>query len=174
MFHLTKLPIASLLCALFLSYNSLNAQEKLEEKQENEQGNFTAVLEQHLQSITEKNIEYYLTDLSEENISMILPNGNLKAKFQEIKQLQKDWFDESGWKFEYKILRTSEGEKIAYALLDVDYYMLDEQNTRDYRPYFLMLVFEKENDDWKLSHGQSTPNISKKIAAESNPAAKTH
>ncbi len=105
---------------------------------------------------------------------MILPNGNLKAKFQEIKQLQKDWFDESGWKFEYKILRTSEGEKIAYALLDVDYYMLDEQNTRDYRPYFLMLVFEKENDDWKLSHGQSTPNISKKIAAESNPAAKTH
>lgn len=147
----------------------INAQET-----EPVEKSFDETLSEHLDAVVNHKLQNYVESISAENISMILPNGKLMATISDVKTMHEEWFAESGWTFDYSIIRKSESEEMAYALLDVDYYNLDEQNTRDYRPFFLVLVFEKENGQWKLTHDQCTPNISKKIAAESDPAVKNN
>jgi len=165
----TKTSLCSLIfvCALLIG-STINAQET-----EPVEKSFDETLSEHLDAVINHKLQNYIGSLSKENISMILPNGKLMATIEDIKTMHQEWFAESGWTFEYKIIRKSETEEMAYALLDVDYYNLDEQNTRDYRPFFLVVVFEKENGEWKLTHDQCTPNISKKIAAESDPASQS-
>jgi|GEM_PF-1026689 len=144
-----------------------------EEKVENKTNTFSESLKLHLDAVVERNLETYMESISAESISMILPNGKLMANHEAIENFHAEWFEESGWEFKYKIIQQIEAEKMGYALLDVDYYNLDEQNIKDYRPFFLALVFQLKDGAWKLTHDQCTPNIAKKIAADSDAEGKS-
>lgn len=164
--------ICLLVCCLNLvaQETEVSATASAETDSEIKETSFDEALEQHLESVLSKNLEEYIGSINAEKISMILPNGKLMATIEDIESMHQEWFAETGWVFEYTLIQKSTSEEMAYALLDVDYYTLDEQNLRDYRPFFLVLIFQKDGKHWKLVHDQCTPNISKKIAAESDPA----
>jgi len=117
---------------------------------------FAGVLSKHLNAITHKDLAGIEATVGD-SVLLIFPDGSVlksKAKFVDM---HKDWFKDSLWTMSPKILNTKETATLAYA--NVKY----EDTTRKHdgsiasvSHTFLLLIFEKQKDGWKLIHDQNT------------------
>lgn len=118
---------------------------------------FDCTLKKHLDAIQNKDYEAFASTVTTgDSIMFILPNGKYFESTATFHELIKGWFAETGWHFNYKIMRKFVGTDLATALLLVSY----DEDDRNGKPYhidhFLNLIFQKENGEWRLVHDQNT------------------
>ena len=117
---------------------------------------FRKLLDKHLEAITNKNVDVFLDTVSKENITLIMPNGNLINDYEGFSNLHKAWFEDEDWSIDYKLVEVKENEKLSSALLNIDYHDVDENNDPTHLNYYLYLLFENVDGKWLLVHDQNT------------------
>ena len=117
---------------------------------------FKQLLENHLEALVSKDFNSFIETVSSENITLIMPNGNLITKHQVFSDLHKAWFSDNDWSISYEIIHIMEKSDICTALLSVDYKDVNENNEPVTLLYYLNLIFEKKDDSWFLIYDQNT------------------
>jgi predicted metal-dependent hydrolase len=94
---------------------------------------FTDLLQTHLNAVSEKNIEKLITTLPpDSNFLFILPNSSPTKSSKDFIQFHKEWFKDTLWTFETKILEANVGEIMGIALVEAFY----KEPERNGKPYF--------------------------------------
>lgn len=113
-------------------------------------------LKLHLESMMNKNYDDFMTTISNDNISLIMPNGNLLTDIDGFKELHKEWFKDNDWSIDYRVIKVDETNDMGYAVVDIKYKDIDENSKPFEMSYYLNLVFKKVEDKWLLVHDQNT------------------
>lgn len=125
----------------------------------NESANFeklnTTILN-HLTAIEKRDLNKLLNTVNSEKITLILPNGKYSTSLEEYKRVNFEWFSDKSWRIEYKIKEKIIKEDLAIILTEITYFEKDEKGEESKFNYFLSLVFQRSNDDWKLIYNQNT------------------
>lgn len=117
---------------------------------------FKEVLETHLRAIKDKDLETFITTISKDDVTLIMPNGTLINGIKEFIEFHKDWFSDKDWTLNYEIIKIEEGEEISIALLKVDYKDIDLKGNEYSLNYYLTLAFKKSEGKWGLFYDQNT------------------
>jgi len=119
--------------------------------------NFESALDLHLKSIADRNLSAFSEFLHpSQNTIIILPNGDMIDGFENVVDFHREWFEDSDWRMDVKILDTFTIDNVGYALLDVIYHDLDESGKPYELKYFLSLLFNKIDGKWILIRDQNT------------------
>ena len=94
---------------------------------------FNEILKVHLNAVSEKNIEKLITTLPpDSNFLFILPNSSPTISSKDFIEFHTEWFKDTSWTFETKIIATNIEEKMGIALVEVLY----KEPERNGKPYF--------------------------------------
>lgn len=111
----------------------------------------------HLESIQYKDISSFLQTISDqENVSVIMPNGQLIQGYDRVKALNNDWFGDTDWILSYNIIKEETTDTMGYAVVEVDYRDVDPEGNPYSTIYYLTLIFRKISGKWLLVHDQNT------------------
>ena len=131
--------------------------------QSQEKCNFDCTLIKHLTSIQSRNYELLESTITpDKEMTFILPNGQYFEDPLTFKKLIKEWFADTAWTFEYKIIRKFHSNSLGYALLLIDYNEADRNGKPYHLDHYLSLVFQKKGERWYLVHDQNTKTQLKK------------
>lgn len=117
---------------------------------------FENTLDKHINSIKNRNLDEYLSTVSQKNITVIFPNGKILNSFKDVSDFHKEWFSENNWTFDYEIVQKTVLQSTAIVVLKIKYCEKDENQNNKTINYILSLIFAKENNQWKLIHDQNT------------------
>ena len=117
---------------------------------------FADVLPTHLKAITHKDLDGIKATVAD-SVLLIFPDGTaLKSKTKFV-EMHRNWFKDSLWKMSVKVLNTKETETLAYANVKYGYTTSKpDGSVASVSHTFLLLIFEKQKDGWKLIHDQNT------------------
>lgn len=112
---------------------------------------FLSVLQKHLDAVSEKDIEALKSTLSPEGkMQMILPGSEIINSADKFIEYHAEWFQDTLWTFETKILSTEIGEKIGLAVTEIIY----REPNRNGNPYFNRMIvsysLEKIGRKWYI------------------------
>ncbi len=116
---------------------------------------FQTGLDKHLAAIAARDIGAFAETVSHDAEARVLgPDGAETIGYEAIVAAHRGWFQSDAvWTFEPSIVLCRCSGMLGFALLDVAYC---EGAAR--RRFFLSLVFQRENGDWKLLYDQNTPH----------------
>ncbi|WP_404452158.1 nuclear transport factor 2 family protein [Virgibacillus necropolis] len=118
---------------------------------------FHSTVIKHLDSIQTKDLESFLQTLSDQTaISVIMPNGRLFEGYEDVAALNKDWFADEDWSFNYILVKAESTHEMGYAVAEIDYHDLDQDGNAYKKIYYLTLLFKKLGNTWVLVHDQNT------------------
>jgi ketosteroid isomerase-like protein len=109
-------------------------------------------LEEHLDSITERDIDRFAQTLARDDVRFVGGNGSIIEGKENVVAAHREWFMNDTWTFDPEILWTREENDAAWALARVDY---SERDTA--REFVLLFLFVKEQGEWKVVYDQNTP-----------------
>jgi ketosteroid isomerase-like protein len=117
---------------------------------------FKTTLEKHVNSISTKNIDVINATVAD-SVLLIFPDGEILKSKQKFVALHLDWFKDPNWKMTTEILQIKEDKTLAHGLVK---YQLTNYNTdgstKSIANTYLLLIFEKQKEGWKLIHDQNT------------------
>jgi hypothetical protein len=117
-----------------------------------------AVVQRHLQAIAGHDLPLLLTTITTgPELTLILPNGELRRTRAEYVALHREWFAETDWAFTPEVVSYQETAALSTVLLRVR----NEDKAADgrlsnARSNFLTLIFAIENGEWRLVFDQNT------------------
>lgn len=115
---------------------------------------FKQALQQHLDAILDKDLDAYVPTLTaSDDLMLIFPAGELIDTREGIIEFHRNWFADDNWVMEPEVVKTIVGSDQATAVLRYQY-----RDTADGEPRssWLVLVFQLEDDQWRLVHDQNT------------------
>ncbi|WP_428242720.1 nuclear transport factor 2 family protein [Gynuella sp.] len=119
--------------------------------------NFKESLDNHLSSISARNLEEFSRTLvKDDRLTLIMPNSSVLNGYEAIVDFHKNWFSDPDWSIETTLLKTIESNASCIALLDVVYNDLDESGEPYQLNYILSLTFVFEGGSWLLTFDQNT------------------
>ncbi len=158
-FNMKNLKISSLCVMLlfFMLLNSCNSQqsgsepEKVEIDSSQNESEFVAILEKHLNAVSNKDLISLKSTMSPEGkMQLILPGTEIMHSVDSFMEYHEEWFQDTSWTFETKILNTEIGDKIGIAITEIVY----REPDRNGEPYFNRMIvsygLEKYNDQWYI------------------------
>ncbi|MCM1989564.1 hypothetical protein [Oceanirhabdus seepicola] len=78
--------------------------------------NFKETLDLHLQSISNKNFDLFISTVCLDKITLIMPNGSLINNYDNFITLHKNWFSDPDWSLNYTLINTVESSEMSSAL----------------------------------------------------------
>ncbi len=117
---------------------------------------FKKVLEVHLKAIKDKDLNLFITTISEQDVTLIMPNGALICGRENFIEFHKDWFSDKDWDLNYEIIKQEEGEEMSVVLLKVEYKDINPEGKEYSLNYYLTLLFKKIEGKWGLIYDQNT------------------
>ncbi|WP_273567628.1 YybH family protein [Maribacter halichondriae] len=133
------------LCFVMLSAGLISCNPKDETKAEvsvqkstaENKAEFLDVMQTHLDAVTNRDLEILRSTLSPKgNMQLILPSEEIIDKVEGFMDYHKEWFAQTDWTFETKILNTAVGETMGMAITEVVY----REPERDGKPYFNRMI----------------------------------
>ncbi|MCB1606146.1 MAG: SgcJ/EcaC family oxidoreductase [Xanthomonadales bacterium] len=118
-------------------------------------GSFDDTLKQHLQAISERDLESLLATVGDD-LNLIFPNGQLVQGKENFRNIHTEWFADTQWRMEISEVSRSVGADMATVLLKYELRDVPEPGQGNPRSAFLVLVFAKSDDGWRLIHDQNT------------------
>jgi ketosteroid isomerase-like protein len=113
------------------------------------QAALTATLQKHLDAVSKKDLKTLESTLSPDGtMQLILPNREITNTVQEFMDMHREWFQDTTWTFETKILNTEVDRKIGTATTEIVY----REPERNGKPYFnrmaVSYTLKKVKDNW--------------------------
>jgi ketosteroid isomerase-like protein len=146
---------------LFLSFISLtisctdtpraettSPREAATDNQQNE-ASMIATMKKHLHAVSNKNLEDLKRTMSPSGkMQLILPGTEILQSVDSFMQYHEEWFRDTSWTFETKILSTEVDQQLGTAVTEVTY----REPERDGRPYWNRMIvtysLQKEDGQW--------------------------
>ena len=97
-----------------------------------------------------------LETVDREKITLILPNGKYSESLDQYKKVNFDWFSDNDWSIEYEIIDKNVTKEMGIILTKITYFDKDEKGKPYSFQYFLTLVFQVIEQEWKLVFDQNT------------------
>lgn len=136
------------------------------ELQEVDKEGFTALLEKHLRSVSERDLNTLAGTLSPQgDMILILPQSPLRTKSSEFMDYHREWFQDTTWNFETKILTSDVQNNMGIAVVEALY----SEPERDGKPYFnrmhVSYGLRKMNGNWYVvkDHASSIEKSTDKV-----------
>lgn len=112
---------------------------------------FTNTLEAHLRAVSTKDLELLKSTMSPEGkMQLILPGNEIIHSVDSFLVFHEEWFQDTSWTFETKILSSEVGERIGVGITEVVY----REPERNGKPYFNRMIvsyaLERLNDQWYI------------------------
>jgi len=118
---------------------------------------FENAVQNHLKTIANRDLQGFSQYLHpDHHCIIILPNGNMIEGYEDIVSFHGDWFADTDWHMDTKVMDIFANDDMGYALLDVIYHDLDEFGKPYEMKYLLSLLFVKVDDNWILIRDQNT------------------
>jgi hypothetical protein len=142
-----------LISLMVLMVYSCNVKQK--ELQKNE-SLFRSTMLKHLNAVSTKDLNTLKSTLSPKgDMILILPNSKVTYSVDEFVKYHEDWFKETNWTFETKILNIKVRENLGIAIVEVMY----RESERNGKPYFNRMIvsydLEKIDNNWYVIKDQS-------------------
>jgi ketosteroid isomerase-like protein len=117
---------------------------------------FKAVLSKHLNAVSDRN----LTDLAAtvaDSVTLIFPDGEVLKSKQRFVEFHKEWFKDVRWYMTTEVLSATESKTLSYSLIKYHFTKFNEDGTmKSQSDTYLLLIFRKQKNGWKLIHDQNT------------------
>lgn len=118
--------------------------------------NFTETLSRHLDALSQRDLDIYMSTIHPDTITLIMPNGHIIHGYEAFQQFHGDWFSDPDWSIQHKLLNTHETSDMATALLSIQYDDLDQGGKPYQMTYYLNLIFQRTHNQWLLIFDQNT------------------
>lgn len=110
-----------------------------------------ATIELHLNSVASRDIEHLTSTLPEDGeMLLILPDQEIINTTEGFIDFHKEWFEDTSWTFESKIIKFHAGLYFGMAVVEVMY----KEPDRNGKPYFNRMIvsydLEKQNGQWVI------------------------
>ena len=138
-FYLTLFIIATVLMI------SCKSEEPSKKSSVDLEANFIKALQKHLNAVSDKDLTTLKSTLSPKgNMELLLPSQKLMNKAEFI-EMHADWFKDTTWTFDTKIISSTVGSKIGVATIESMY----KEPERNGKPYFnkMHVSYTLENID---------------------------
>lgn len=107
---------------------------------------FNNTLNKHLNAVVNRDLEALKSTLSPEGkMQLILPSMEIVENVDGFMAYHEEWFKDSTWTFETKVLNTEVGPQYGFAIVEIVY----REPDRDGGPYFnrMIVSYDLENLD---------------------------
>lgn len=146
---LTRTLVLSFFIFFIISCNDKNEVSQNKKRIFENKKSFIAALHTHLDAVGNKDLISLKSTLSPTGkMSLILPNSEIIKNTDEFIKFHEEWFTDTTWTFETKILSTEIGEKIGIAITEILY----KEPNRNGKPYFNRMIvsygLEKIDNKW--------------------------
>lgn len=129
----TTIFLLSLLAGCGNPVNSVDEQQNKEAVRQTDVRAFHATLERHLNAVSQKDLQTLASTLSPQgDMYLILPNTPITTTAKDFLAMHEEWFQDTGWTFEPKILHTDVGQDLGIGVVEVMY----REPNRNGKPYF--------------------------------------
>ena len=112
-------------------------------------------LDAHLAAIAARDLPALLATVAED-VTLILPGGQLLDGKAAYRKFHEEWFAEKGWTMGIKELRRDVGDGHAVVLVQTDYRDKDDKGAEIRAQSYLVLVWKRVGARWLLVHDQNT------------------
>lgn len=115
---------------------------------------FDTALQKHFDAISNRDIDAFKSHLTRgETLYTIVQNGHAFTTPLETIEIHKQWFQDSSWTWEGKVIHKVVGEDVAMALIKYEY-----RSKPDAAPFstWLTYVFQLQEGEWRIVHDQNT------------------
>jgi ketosteroid isomerase-like protein len=117
-------------------------------KEENEAA-MIAAMEKHLNAVSNKDLATLRSTMSPSGkMHLILPGAEIMQSVDSFMQYHEEWFQDTSWTFETKILSTEVDQNLGTAVTEIVY----REPERDGRPYWNRMIvtysLQKEDGQW--------------------------
>jgi len=115
---------------------------------------FESAVRHHLDAVESRDLETFKSTLTKsDELYVIFPGGGLLDSTQAVVDFHREWFTDSDWVFDTKIVKTIPGTTQSTALVKYEF-----RDTADgpARQAWLVLTFQLEDGSWRLIHDQNT------------------
>ncbi|MTB51715.1 nuclear transport factor 2 family protein [Lewinella sp. W8] len=112
---------------------------------------FVATLEKHLKAVSERDLTSLRATMSPEGkMQLILPGTEIIETVDGFLDYHREWFQDTTWTFETKILNTEIGEQVGIGITEIVY----REPERNGEPYFNRMIvsyaLERINGNWYI------------------------
>jgi uncharacterized protein (TIGR02246 family) len=117
-----------------------------------------ATLETHLQAINARDLDTLMSTVTEgAKLTTILPNGAVLTTREQYRELHVAWFEDTGWRMVFDIEDVERMGDMGIARVRYDSQARDEGGEyASKRIAQLTLVFQRQQDGWRLVYDQNT------------------
>jgi ketosteroid isomerase-like protein len=117
---------------------------------------FAEALGEHVTAVEKRDMKELACTVSD-SVTLILPDGAVVRSKQEFLKLHQTWFKDPSWRMEMHAQQTVETSQLGYACIKYRYVVSDSAGRPvSDRNAYLVLIFRKGQDGWKLIHDQNT------------------
>lgn len=108
-----------------------------------------AVMEKHLNAVSNKDLATLRSTMSPSGkMQLILPGAEIMQTVDSFMQYHEEWFQDTSWSFETKILSTETDQNLGTAVTEIVY----SEPERDGKPYWNRMIvtysLQKEAGQW--------------------------
>lgn len=117
---------------------------------------FKLILDRHLKSISGKDLRGMEETVSD-SVVLIFPDGELLKSKKKFMEFHINWFKDPNWEMKTQVIQLREDARLAYAF--VQYQLTNYTEAHQIKSKsntYLLLIFEKQKEGWKLIHDQNT------------------
>lgn len=124
------------------------AKESVDQTVNNEAA-FKEAMQRHLEAVASRDLKNLAATLSSDGkMQLILPGSEIMETTDEFLKYHQEWFRDTTWTFEPKILNVRVGDRVGMAVTEVIY----REPERDGKPYFNRMIvsytLEKQEGKW--------------------------
>lgn len=117
---------------------------------------FKSALEKHLKAVSQKDLSTLAGTLSPKgDMYLVLPRSPITTTAKEFLATHEEWFQDTSWTFETKIIHTDVDANLGIAVVEVMY----KEPDRNGKPYFnrmaVSYALRKLDGNWYVIHDQA-------------------
>ncbi|HHH50080.1 MAG TPA: hypothetical protein ENK52_03780 [Saprospiraceae bacterium] len=150
-----------ILALLFMAFFSTACSSPTPQKNEEESAAIKAshnkeackkLLQKHLDAVSNKDLETLKSTLTPTgDFYFVMPQSEITSKVEDFVKVHEQWFQDTTWTFDTKILMMDVGDKVAYAVVEIVY----REPERNGKPYFNRMAvsygLRKIDGNWYVS-----------------------
>ncbi len=112
---------------------------------------FKTTMQTHLDAVSNRDMETLKSTMSPDGkMQLILPGSKIMNTVDKFIEYHIEWFKDTTWTFETKILNTEIGEKLGIAIVEVMY----KEPNRNGKPYFNKMIvsyaLKRDKTNWYI------------------------
>lgn len=143
--------VLSLCLSIFSCNDATQHKDTTEENPKNQNSLFISTMQKHLDAVTNKDLETLKSTMSPNGeMQLILPGEEIMDTSEKFLEFHKEWFKDTTWTFETKIVNTDIGKDFGMAITEIIY----REPNRDGGPYFNRMIvsydLKKINGKWYI------------------------